>query len=125
LTATLGYDYVRPAPVGACAIETRKDRIMSRGMGLAAFVAGLAFVALPAAAAEFAETCVEGGGGMFEKKECSCLDDKVSDDERDALLVMFKANLKAIDKGKTPDDSTPEFQNAMAVLNKYMDRCSK
>lgn len=98
---------------------------MHRKMRLAALAAGFAFIALPAAAAEFAETCVEGGGGMFEKKECSCLDDKVSDDERDALLVMFKANLKAIDKGKSLDDSSPEFQNAMAVLNKYMDKCSK
>jgi hypothetical protein len=97
---------------------------MRREMRLAALAVGLAF-ALPAAAAEFTETCVEGGGGMFEKKECACLDDSLEDDERDDLLVMFKANLKATEKGKKLDDSAPEFQKAMAVLNKYMDKCSK
>jgi hypothetical protein len=98
--------------------------MMRREMRLAAFAVGLAFAALPAAAAEFAAICVEGGGGMFEKKECSCLDDKIEDDERDDLLVLFKANLKATAKSEKLDDSSPEFQKAMAVLNKYMDQCS-
>ena len=98
---------------------------MRREMRLAALVFGLALASRPVIAADFTERCVEGGGGMFEKKECSCLDDNVEDDDREALMVMFKANLKATGSGKQLDDSTPEFQRAMTVLNKYMEKCSK
>jgi hypothetical protein len=62
---------------------------------------------------------------MFSKEECACLDDKVGDDERDDLLALFKAALKATKTGKQIEDSSPEFQKGMVVLNKYQEKCSK
>ena len=65
--------------------------MMRREMRLAAFAVGLAFAALPAAAAEFAAICVEGGGGMFEKKECSCLDDNLG-----SIRVLEKVGMRRL-----------------------------
>jgi hypothetical protein len=101
--------------------------IKRRGMRPAALAFGIALAVLPIRAAmaiEFADRCVEGGGGMFSKPECDCLDNTIEDDEREVLLVLFKAALKSNQSGKPLDDSSAEFQQGMTVLNKYTEKCS-
>jgi hypothetical protein len=88
----------------------------------------LSLAALPmrvALAADFPAQCLEGGGGMFSKEECARLDDNVEDDDRNAMVALFKAALKAKEAGKELDDSTPTFQNGIAAIQKYEKKCSK
>ena len=93
-----------------------------------AVAALLSFAALPgraALAADFPDQCFEGGGGMFSKEECACLDDNVEDDDREDMATLFKAALKAKEAGKELDDSTPAFQKGVAAIQKYEAKCSK
>ena len=93
-----------------------------------AIAAVLAFAALPtqsAVAADFADQCLQGGGGMFSKEECACLNDNLEDDDREDVVALLKAATKAKDTGKDLDDSSPAFQKGMAALNKYEKKCSK
>jgi hypothetical protein len=93
---------------------------------IVAFVLSLAATPVhPAAAADFADQCLEGGGGMFVKEECDCLDDNVEDDDREVLVALFKAALKAKSGGKELDGDTPIVKNAFIVLGKYEKQCSK
>lgn len=88
----------------------------------------LSLAALPmrrALAADFPDQCLEGGGGMFSKEECACLDDNVADDDRDAMVALFKAALKAKEAGQQLDDSTPTFKNGLVAIQKYEKKCSK
>jgi hypothetical protein len=104
-----------------------RSLIKRRGMRPAALAFGVALAMLPiraAMAVEFTDRCVEGGGGMFSKPECDCLDNTIDDDEREVLLVLFTASLKSNQSGKPLDDSSPEFQKGMTVLNKYTQKCA-
>ena len=88
----------------------------------------LSLAALPTTrtlAAEFQAQCLKGGEGMFTKEECACLDDNVSDDDRDALVTLFNAALKAKEAGQQLSDSTPGVGAGMTALQKYEAKCSK
>ena len=87
----------------------------------------VSLTALPpvALAADFPAQCLEGGGGMFSKEECACLDDNAEDDDREAMVALFKAALKAKGAEKQLDDSSPTFQNGIAAIQKYEKKCSK
>ena len=100
------------------------------GFGLRTAIVALAlsFAAMPAGpavAADFVEQCLEGGGGMFVKEECDCLDDNLEDDDRDDLVAMFKAALKAKSSGKELDGDAPVVKKGFVVLGKYEKKCSK
>ena len=93
-------------------------RTVTAGMGprLAAVVLVLSFAGLaigPAKAADLADRCLEGGGGMFSKGECACLDENAEDDDRGDMLALFTAALKANEAGKPLDDESPLFQKGL------------
>lgn len=88
----------------------------------------LLLFALPlrvAYAADFPSQCFEGGGGMFTKEECACLDDNVADDDREVMVALFKAVLKAKEAGKELDASAPIVEKGMTAIQKYEKQCSK
>ena len=98
------------------------------GWRAAAVALVLSFAALPArpaAAADFVDQCMEGGGGMFVKEECVCLDDSLEDDDRDDLVAFLKAALSARKTGKELEPDASVVKNGVAVLNKYEKQCSK
>jgi hypothetical protein len=92
-------------------------------------VAGLlSLAALPtqgALAADFQAQCVEAGGGSMSKEECACLDDHVTDDDRDAIVGLFKAALKAKEAGQQLSDSMSGVGDGIAAMQKYEAKCSK
>jgi hypothetical protein len=94
-------------------------------LALAALLSSAALPRGAALAADFPDQCLEGGGGMFSKEECACLDDNVEDDDRADMVALFKAALKAKEAGKDLDDSNPTFQKGIAAIQKYEKKCSK
>jgi hypothetical protein len=102
---------------------------MKPGLRTALAVAGLlSLAALPtrgALAADFQAQCLDGGGGMFSKEECACLDDNVASDDRDAMVALFKAAQQAKAAGQQLDDAAPTFKNGIAAIQKYEAKCSK
>lgn len=78
-------------------------------------------VARTAAASAFTDSCIAGGGGMFEAKDCSCMESKAGADDQTTLTAFFKANAP----GSKPDEALPQMQKGMELLNKYLGQCMK
>lgn len=102
---------------------------------VARFLAPAAAVALlvgitpmrAAAASDFADACAAGGGGMFEAKDCTCLDGKVTAAaDRTALIDYFKLNAAAM-KGNAPtsNDASAKMQKGTELVGKYLGECMK
>jgi hypothetical protein len=106
--------------------------IIKTGLRLAAPVvaAALLFAAAPtrtALANDFTDSCVAGGGGMFEAKDCACLDGKVTiAGDRQDLIAYFKLNAAAM-KGSAPtsDAASAQMQKGTELVGKYIGECTK
>ena len=80
-----------------------------------------------AAANDFTDSCAAGGGGMFEAKDCGCLDGKVTAAaDRTALIDYFKLNA-AVMKGSAPtsNDASAKMQKGTELIGKYLGECMK
>ena len=74
-----------------------------------------------ASATEFTDACVEGGVGLFEAKDCACMDGRVSPGDRSDLVAAFKA-LGGEMKGR---EFAMNSAKAMELINKYFNECAK
>lgn len=96
----------------------------------AAAIATLTLVPLcPAAANDFTDSCNAMGNGMFQPKDCACLDGKATaSDDRTVLITYFKT-MGAISKGQQADmtgDVVTQMQKASGeLLPKYVAECVK
>jgi hypothetical protein len=106
-----------------------EDKQMKPVLHAALAVAGLfSLAALPtqgALAADFQAQCLDASGGSMSKEECACLDDNVTDADRDAIAGLFKAAAKAKESGQQLSDSTPGVGDGIAAMQKYEAKCSK
>jgi hypothetical protein len=79
-----------------------------------------------AVANEFTDSCVAGGGGLFEIKDCSCLDGKATDKgDRTSLIAYFKVNATVIKGGTPPSGSDDAMSKGTTLLSKYLGECMK
>ena len=78
-----------------------------------------------ALAGDFTESCVAGGGGLLEEKDCACMNDKATGGDRTDLIAFFDANTAEQKGGPAPDASNPRMQKGMELLNKFMSECLK
>jgi hypothetical protein len=79
-----------------------------------------------AAADDFADLCVAGASGLLEAADCSCISQNATDpDDRAALTALFTAYAQAEKTGTEPDESAPEIDKGLQVLNKYVNQCVK
>lgn len=96
----------------------------------AAAIAMLALAPLcPAAANDFTDSCNAMGNGMFQPKDCACLDSKATaSDDRSTLITYFKT-MGAISKGQQADmtgNVATQMQKASGdLLPKYVAQCAK
>ena len=82
-----------------------------------------------AAANDFTDACNGMGNGMFQPKDCTCFDGKVTDSgDRTTLITYFKT-MGAISKGQQADmtgDAATAMQKASTdLLPKYVAECTK
>ena len=78
-----------------------------------------------AAANDFTDACIAGGGGLFEAKDCACMDGKAKESaDRTVLIAYFKINADIAKGGTPPSDSGPLMKGTEA-LNKYLGQCMK
>jgi hypothetical protein len=94
---------------------------------LAMMILGAAF-AQSASAASFADSCAAGTGGMFEAKDCPCLDAKIADaGDKQTLMAYFDLNAEMARTGNAP--SSPEASDAatkgVQLIGKYLPQCMK
>ncbi|HML11227.1 MAG TPA: hypothetical protein VK432_10220 [Stellaceae bacterium] len=98
--------------------------------GMAGVTAVLALASLQqAAASDFSDACNAMGNGMFQPKDCTCLDGKVTDGaDRTTLMTYFKT-MAAISKGQAADmtgDVPAQLQKASTeLLPKYVAQCTQ
>lgn len=79
-----------------------------------------------AVANEFTDSCVAGGGGLFEAKDCTCLDGKATDKgDRDSLIAYFKVNAAVMKGGTPPSGSDDAMSKGTTLLTKYLGECVK
>jgi len=96
-------------------------------MGVAAL---LALTPLQHAAAnDFTDACNGVGNGMFQPKDCTCFDGKVTDSGDRATLMSYFKTMGAISKGQQADmtgDAATAMQKASSeLLPKYVAECTK
>jgi hypothetical protein len=84
---------------------------------------GLARVAV---ANDFTDACTAGGGGLFEAKDCGCLDSKATDKgDRESLIAYFKINATVLKGGTPPSGSDDAMSKGTTLLTKYLGECVK
>ena len=80
----------------------------------------------PASANEFTDACVAGGGGLFEAKDCACMDGKISAaGDRTDLTAYFKINADVAKGNAPPSGSDATLSKGTELLNKYLGQCMK
>ena len=70
-------------------------------------------VARTAAASAFTDSCVAGGGGMFEAKDCACMESKAGADDQPRLTASSKPMPPARNRMKP----RRRCRQGMALLN--------
>jgi hypothetical protein len=79
-----------------------------------------------AVANDFTDACVAGGGGLFEAKDCSCLDGKATaKPDRESLIAYFKVNAAVLKGGTPPSGSDDAMSKGTTLLSKYLGDCMK
>jgi hypothetical protein len=105
--------------------------MIGSGVRLLAPVAAVALMlgagsARVAMANDFTDACAAGGGGMFEAKDCGCLDSKATDKgDRTSLIAYFKINATVLKGGAPPSGSDDAMSKGTAALTKYLGECMK
>jgi hypothetical protein len=81
-----------------------------------------------AAANDFTDTCNTSGTGMFQPKDCECLDGKITaSGDRGALITYFKT-MAALAKGEQKEitsEVSTQIEKANSLLPKYTGECVK
>lgn len=77
-----------------------------------------------AMAATFQETCVAGGGGMFETTQCACFEKNTDATEKKDLLRYFELQTLLL-QGKAPatQATSDEMAKGGKVLEKHLGAC--
>ena len=90
----------------------------------AAFVL-LLFPVRAATADEFADLCVAGGVGL-EAQDCACIDSRLTDPaERGEVIALLRGEVEAQQSGSRPDETSPDFERRMQILDRYIHECVK
>ncbi|MFD2265233.1 hypothetical protein ACFSM5_20185 [Lacibacterium aquatile] len=77
-----------------------------------------------AMAATFKESCIAGGGGMFEEAQCACLEKNTDATEKKDLQRYFELQVQLL-AGKAPatQATSDELQKGGKVLEKHLAAC--
>jgi hypothetical protein len=99
-------------------------------VGVAGFIALMALASLQqAAASDLTDACNGVGNGMFQPKDCTCFDGKVTDSGERATLMTYFKTMGTISKGQQADmtgDVAAQMQKASSeLLPKYVAECTK
>ncbi len=81
-----------------------------------------------ASAASFIDSCAAGTGGLFEAKDCPCLDAKIADEgDKKTLMAYFDLNAEMARTGKAPTspDASDAATKGVQLIGKYLPQCMK
>jgi hypothetical protein len=81
-----------------------------------------------AAAASFADSCAAGTGGIFEVKDCSCLDTNITDqDDKKSMMAYFEINaeMARTHQAPTAGDAADKMTKGVQLIAKYLPQCMK
>jgi hypothetical protein len=76
-----------------------------------------------ATADEFADLCVGGGVGL-EAEDCACIDSRLTEPaERGEVIALLRTEVEAQRNGDHLDETSPDFERRMQILDKYINEC--